>query len=492
MKTTLAAGVAIGVTSIATILLAATPGAPPVAPRIPVTDDYYGTKVTDDYRWMEDRKAPKFVSWITAENAYARAVLAQIPKRDELLKRISSHTGGGAVISSVTLAGGKIFYLKRMPAEDSFKLYKRASLSAPETVLVDPTRSDTSGKHFAIDYFRPSQDGTSLAYGISEGGSEDSVIHILDIASGKEAAETIDRCEGANPSWRADGKSFFYRRQAKLAAGAGELSKYLNSVAYLHIVGTDPDKDVPIIGNGIPGSLPLTPASEPFVYIQPGSRYAFAAISPGAVPEAEFFIAPADQVTSAHAPWKRVATLDDKMTNVAQHGDRLFLATYKGAPRFKVIELNAADPDMAKAKTVVPAGARVIEDIEASSDALYIRDLDGGPGRLRRYDFASGALADIALPAEGALSDPVTDPNSADVLFGLQGWVLAQRWYAYTRSGVVATDLAPPWADDLSAYVADEVKAPAPDGTLIPLSIVHKKGLKLDGRNPVWLGGYGA
>ena len=485
-------GTMIGVVGLVVTAAFAAPLRPPVAPKIPVVDDYFGYKITDNYRWMENRSSPKFVSWIKRENAYARAVLARIPGRDALLKRIAAHTGGGTVISSVQLAGGRVFYLKREPSEDSFKLYMRPSISGAETLLVDPTRRDANGKHFAIDYFQTSQNGATLVYGISEGGSENSVIHILDTESGKESPETIDRCEDAGPSWRADGKSFFYRREEKLAPGANETDRYLNSRALLHVVGTDPGKDVPIIGTGVAGSPALTPASLPFVVVIPGSRYALAVISPGAIPESEFYVAPVELVTDGHAPWKRVASLVDKVTNATLHGGRLFLITYKDAPRFKVVETSAASPDIAKAKSVIPAGTRAIEDFAVASDALYIRDLDGGPSRLRRYDFASGRITDIALPADGTLTGPITDPTSADVLFGLQGWVIPPRWYTLASGQVAPLALAPAWNDNYSTFVAEETKARAYDGTLIPLSIVHKRGLKLDGTNPVWLTGYGA
>ncbi|HEY2445806.1 MAG TPA: prolyl oligopeptidase family serine peptidase [Rhizomicrobium sp.] len=468
------------------------PLAPPVAPKIPVIDDYFGYRVTDNYRWMEDRTFPKFTSWMRKENAYARALLARIPGRAALLKRIAAHTGGGTVISNVELAGGRVFYLKRTPDEDSFKLYMRPSPAGAERLLVDPTHMNEEGKHFAIDYFAPSQNGAMLVYGISEGGSENSVIHILDVATDHESPETVDRCEDAEPSWRADGKSFFYRREVNLAPGENETHRYLNSRVLLHIVGTDPERDVPIVGTGVAGSPALTPASLPFVSIPPGSRYALAVISPGSIPEFDLYIAPADKVTDGHAPWKRVAALADKVTGIAVHGDRLFLVTYRNAPRFKIVETGAAAPDIAHAKTVVPASARVIEDIDASSDGLYIRDLDGGPSRLRRYDFASGHISDIGLPAEGTITGPVTEPESPGALFGLQGWVIPPRWYALTDGRVSPIALVPPWQDDYSAFVAEEVKVPATDGTLVPLSIIHKRGLKLDSTKPVWLTGYGA
>jgi len=115
-------------------------GGPPVAPRVPVVDDYFGTKITDDYRWMEDRHAPKFEQWCREQGRYARSVLDRIPGRDALQARIAAHTGGGTVATQVHQAGGKVFYLKLEPGQDTFKLYVRDGVDGAESLLVDPDK----------------------------------------------------------------------------------------------------------------------------------------------------------------------------------------------------------------------------------------------------------------------------------------------------------------------------------------------------------------
>ena len=126
-------------------------GGPPVATRTPVVDDYYGTKVTDDYRWMEDRRAPAFEQWCRGQSRYARSVLDAIPGRDLLQKRIAAHTGGGTLAYQVHQAGGKVFYLKLEPGQDTYQLYVREGADGAENLLIDPDRGATPGHHFAID-----------------------------------------------------------------------------------------------------------------------------------------------------------------------------------------------------------------------------------------------------------------------------------------------------------------------------------------------------
>ena len=479
-------------TALATAASAAPVPKPPVAAVEPVTDTYFGVNVTDPYRWMEDRTAPRFLDWAKGENDYARAVLAQIPGRDVLAKRIADATAVGASITDVRYAGGRVFYEKREPGQDTFKLYVRDSLDGAERLLVDPDKAATAGHHFSIDYYQPSLDGHRIAYGTSPGGSEASVIHILDVTTGQEAAETIDRTEYGSPSWRPDGRSFFYNRFQKLGAGAKETDKYLNSAAYLHIVGTDPESDVQLIGPAVK-NVPDAPVDSPIIVTAAGSPWAVAVVQHGDLPALSLYVAPAEKATGPDAPWRRVADVDDQVSNFALAGSRLFLLSYRGAPRFKVLETDAADPDIAHAKVVVAPGARVLDVLSTTSDALYVGELDGGITRLGRYDLKSGRLTDVPLPADGTVTQPATDPTRPGLLFGLQSWLVPPQWYA--SDGVTAAKpatLAAPWKVDTSAYVAEEVMATAPDGTKIPLSIVHKKGLKLDGSNPTWLTGYGA
>jgi len=471
---------------------AAAPDRPPVAPVEPVTDSYYGTRVVDPYRWMEDRAAPRFVSYLMDQSAYARGVIDRIPGRDRLQRRIAAHTGGGVAVSSVQTAGGRVFYLKRGPTENTYKLYVRDTADGPERLLLDPDRNATPGKHFAIDYYLPSDDGARLIYGVSPGGSEQSVIHILDTAGGEEAGETIDRAEYGNPSWRPDGASFFYTRMVALAPGEAETDRYLNARVYLHKVGTDPATDVALIGTGVAGSPALTPVDVPAILAQPGSPYALAVVSHGAEPALEVLIAPLSDAGRPSAPWRKIADTPEGVTNAVLHGQDLYLLTHKDAPRYKVVRLNAAAPDIIAAQVVVAASERVIEDISEGSDGLYVRDLDGGLSRVRRYGFADGVLADVPLPFEGQATGPVTDPLRPGAIIGLQGWVVPQTWYRSEDGKVAPLALTPPWSEDLSGYVSEEVKVPAAGGVTIPLSIVHRRGLALDGKAPVWLTGYGA
>jgi prolyl oligopeptidase len=464
---------------------------PPVAPVRPVSDTYFGSTVVDRYRWMEDRASPEFIAYMVAQGAYARAVLDRIPGRDKLQARVARHTGGGVLASRVQSAAGRIFYLRRAPGENTYKLFVREE-SGTDRLLVDPDRDVKPGQHFSIDYYVPAPRADKLVYGISPGGSEHSVIHIIDATSGKEFAETIDRAENGGVSWLSDGSGFFYNRMVALKPGEPDTARYLNSRVYVHRLGENPGSDLALIGSGVSGSPGLVPADTPFILTQAGSEMAVAIISHGSEPALEVLIAPLSQARRPGARWRKVADAPDGVIAVALHGEKLYLLTHKDAPRYRIVALSVANPDWSRSESVVAPSERVIEDMQPAADALYIRDLDGGLGRLRRFEFATHRITDLVLPVRGAIDGPVTDPLRPAALFGVQSWVVPPQWYRTDGTRAEKLNLVPPWSEDLSAYTSEELQVRARDGTMVPLSTVHRRDLRLDGKAPLWLTGYGA
>ena len=467
---------------------------PPVAPVRPVVDDYFGTKVVDDYRWMEDRHAPEFLRWARAEDDYARATLAAIPGRDELLKRILALDTGVTRVQRLEVANGVVVYEKRGPSDEVYKLYRRSGLAAPERLLLDPNAHAPRGTHYAIDYLQLSPDGRHVAVGVSQGGSEESVIRVLDTATGKALPERISRTEYGSPAWRADGRAFFYNRFAKVPAGQPETAKYLNSRVYEHRLGRPVAADALVLAAGRNAGVEITPVDAPFILTAPGSRYALAAISHGAAPELSLYVATEAAIDGVRTAWRPLATPADAVTNVALHGDELFLLSHRGAARYQILKVDAAAPDLAHATTVVPESNVVIEDFGVARDALYLRVLDAGVQRLRRVAFGDGAVSDVDASLAGGIAAFATSPDTDGVLFSVQTWITPPRWYRFDPHAATATDaaLVPSWSVDTSAYEVSELRARAADGTDVPLSVIRRRDLVRDGTHPTWLMGYGA
>ena len=476
------------------LLATAAPAAdhPPTASERRVTDDYFGRKVVDPYRWMEDRTAPEFIRYMLAQGRYTRRILDSMPTRNKLQARVAQLSGGGAIVRAVQMAGRSIFFLKREPTKNSFKLFVRDLASGHDRLIVDPDRYVEENTHYSIDYFQPSQNGERVAYGMSAGGSERSVIHVIEVASGKEFPETIDRAENGGVSWLPDGSGYFYNRMVATRPGDAETTRYLNSRALLHRVGTNPEDDVALVGTKVAGSPPVKPADQPYIFVQPGTDQAFAMISHGSEPAVELLVAPLAEAERPGAHWRKIADSPDGVINVALHGEIIYLLTHRQAPRYRILALDLRTLDWAHAKTAVPQSARVIIDAEPASDGLYMRDLDGGLGRLRVLDYATGKVREIALPVDGTVAGPSTDPLQPGALVGLQNWLMPEAWYETRSDRVAPLKLVPPWRIDTSAYVSEETRIKARDGVMVPLSIVRRKDFMRDGRARLWLMGYGA
>jgi prolyl oligopeptidase len=475
----------------------ATPPGPPVAPVEVVTNTYFGTAIADPYRYLENLSDPKVMAWLKAQNDYTHSVLDRIPGREALLARIQELDN--AVTARVDdvrrLPDGRYFYLKRLPRDNTFKLYVREGLTGKETLLCDPEKfAQASGKPFAINYYEPSWDGNRVACGLSAGGSEDAAIHVLETATGKEVDKPIDRAQFGGVSWRPDGKSFFYNRLQKMEPGMPETERYQKSCVYLHVIGANADQDPPVFGCDVSPRVNLDPADDPFINAVPGSPYVLGSIEHGTRQELTLYVAPLTAVGKPSTPWQKVCDVGDDVTDFVVKGREIFLLTHQDASRFKIIATALARPDLASARTVVPAGDAVITGLAVAKDALYVQLRDGGIGRLLRVS-APGKAGLVKLPFDGSVSLTAMDSRLPGAWLDMGTWTKAGQIYEYDprTEKITNTGLQPlgkfDAPDDLESV---EVKARSDDGTMIPLSIVYKRGIRLDGSNPALLWGYGA
>ncbi|MGC1380835.1 MAG: prolyl oligopeptidase family serine peptidase [Candidatus Baltobacteraceae bacterium] len=483
----------------ATPAATAFPTPPPLPPQRPVTETFFGTQVTDPYRYFENAKDPVVAQFFKQQNAYTRAVLARLgPARAQLFERIKELDNAGVSVSGVTRDGPFVFFEKLNPGENSPKLYVRNADGSGERVLVDPQTLAGSGQHYTINYFLPSFDGSYVAYGISEGGSESSVIHVVETATGQVLPDAIDRAYyiGAT-SWLPDGKSFYYVRFPKMKPGEPETDKETRAISYLHVLGRDPDRDVPVFGYGVSPSVRFEPTDFPIVIASPVSPFTLGVVVHGVKREAVIYAVAQTALSSGDVPWKLIASDDDDVTGYDFKGSTIYLMTHKDAPAFKVVATSLSAPDMATAQSVVAQGEAVIEEIGVAADGLYVLSRDGGFGRIARValgsDGAPGASTTVTLPFEGAINVIATDPRIAGAIFGLTGWTHSLLYYAVDENGAVTDTHLKALANvDMSPYTSSEVHARSADGTMVPLSIVYRKGLKLDGSHPAYLEGYGA
>lgn len=470
---------------------AAATGGPPVARVDPVTEDYFGTKVTDPYRWME-AEGPEWETYVHAEGAYAAAVLGRITGRDALTTAISQRTALVALVVSVQRGGDTIFTEVRPAGANTSKLFVRDGMNGADRKLIDPDHYAAAGSHDSLDWWSASPDGSHVVFGISPGGSEQSVLHVLVTASGALLPEAIDRTADAAPSWLPDGSGFFYNRLQDVPPTSIGFEE--KSVCWLHKLNTDPKQDVKVLAQGTSPAVTVQDIDFPGVEATTGSDIAVGLIISGVQNELALYAAPLAQAVAAKPKWTKICDPADMVTSVAVQGEDVYLLTHQNASRYRIVKATGAEASFAKATEVVPQSKAVIRGMVAARDAIYLNDLKAGLGGVRRLG-KDGAVTEIALPFAGAIDN---DSFYADTLhdgawFMLEGWVRpAVLCYVGPDGKVTQTDIAPQPAIDVSVYTSEEVFATAKDGTRIPLSIVYRKGLKRDGSAPLLLEAYGA
>jgi prolyl oligopeptidase len=466
----------------------------PVAPVRPVTDTYFGTPVIDNYRWMEDLKSPEVQAWMKGQAAYTKDYLSKLPGRDALVKRIESLDNASTRVAGVALCGTRYFYEKLTPKDQTPKLYARDSLTGPERLLVDPQVLGGAGKRYTISEYYPSDDGKYVAVEIAPGGSEEGVVRVLDAATGKTLPDAIDRVWGAGVNWSADDTWFTYTRLQKIGPGMTDLDKELNMTSYLHHLGDPTDKDTPILGAKFNPPVPMIPTDGASVALTTGSPYAFGDISHGVKNEQTLLISPVDALAKGTPVWTKICDVDDGVVDAAVFGHDMWLLTHKDAPRFKVIHLDLDHPDITKADVVIPPSDLVLEHVHTAKDALYVEGQQGGLSHILRLPYGQATAKELPLPFQGSINGFSSGVLNDGAYLRLAGWTEAPQWYAYdpATDKLTNTNLEPLNPIDFSAITSVEVTAPSADGTPVPLSIIYKKDLKMDGSNPCLMEGYGS
>lgn len=478
--------------------LAGAADSPPLAPIRPVTDTYYGTEVTDNYRYLENLNDPEVQAWMKSQAQFTDTLFASLPGREPMLKRIHELLNADLTRNSFVRRGQRYFYETYEPGAALPKLFYRDGLKGKEHLLLDPAELGKGTKtHYALDVYMPSWDGRLVAVGISAGGSEDSVIHVIDVRSGKTLGESIDRASNSVITWRADNQSFFYLRYVKLTPGIAANETLYNGRTYLHTMGmrVTGDGDPVIFGRGVDPSIDVPEGQGTYIVLSPDATYALAVANHNLDQSpSTLFATSLTQATDSHTPWRRIATVDDGVTQFQVQGDKLYFLTLKGAPRFSLKVTSLAQPDIAHADVLVPEGPAVIDGFALAREGIYVQERDGAGSRLLLVSYDGKQTRIVALPFQGRLGTAVTDPRESGTLYDLQGWIEPSRLFAYDAVSDQSSDsgLIPPTHLDLSQAESKEVFAVGADGTRIPLSIVYKKGLKLDGTHPTMLMGYGS
>jgi prolyl oligopeptidase len=465
----------------------------PEAPRQDITESIHGYQVSDPYRWLEDADSQQTKTWLQAEDELHARYVAGVPGLDRLTIRLTELLAAGEVGAPVW-RGDRSFFTRREPGQEHAVLYT-ADPAGTERALVDPTAIDPAGAT-TLDNWRPDREGRFLAYQLSEGGNEESVLRVMDVATGAVIDGPIDRCRYSDVAWLPGGEAFYYtRRLPPDAVPAGE-EQYHRRV-YLHRVGTPAAGDVPILGDG------LEKTNYYSIEVSPDGRWLVITAAAGTAPRNDVWIA--DLAASDRgAPNLQVMQhgIDAQTWPRAGRDGRFYALTDRAAPRGRIMVADPADPAFPE----YPAWQVLVpEDPESVLHDLAILD---GPAlgepvllaaRARHaiseitvHDLAFGdRIGQVELPGLGTVGALRERPEGGH-----------QAWFGYTdyaTPGVVLRyDAAEgrtqvwhraPGAVDVPAVQAEQVAYSSADGRTIRMVVISAVTGDRDGDTTARAGG---
>ena len=474
---------------------------PPIAKENNIVDIYYGVKVDDPYRYMENLEDIEVQQWIMGQAEYASKILSKIPGRSKLINRLQELDSGKpfSTYSITRFIDGTLYYMKRMAGENVAKLFVRYTGNNDEQLLIDPEKIiSEDGEHFSLRYYTPSPNGRFLAYGLDKGGSEQTIIHILDTESGENLSETIDRIEPYynKPRWMPDNSGFFYARLQKVSPEDPETEIYKKSRAYFHKLGTSVKNDIEVMGYNLSDRVPLGEVDFPSIYIPSNSDYAVAKIKHGDANEISIYTAPVQSLLENGIPWVKVCDASDEVTEFSVFNNNIYLQTAKNAPRFKVVQTSLNNPNFETAKVIIEESDVVIDYITSANDALYCGMIDGGFNRIARLGYYGKSRIELLELPNNAAGYIVSATQQLDgVLIYTNSWTKGSLIYNYNpnQGSYIDSGLMPKGKfDDLPGLISKEVKVKSHDGVMVPLTIIYKSDIQLNGNNPALIIGYGA
>ncbi len=339
-----------------------------------------------------------------------------------------------------------------------------------------------------------------MIYGIAASGSEETSLHTIDTETLEDVDEPISRMDWGG-SWLPNNQSFFYTRNQEMKEGMAATKKYQMSKVYLHKLGTSIKQDKVILGHEISPSVNVSPVASPFIVTVPNCDCLFAVVLYGTQKEIDLYVATLDSFEGGEPEWKKVCDVRDEVVIFEVHGEDLYLMTHKNAPRYKIVKTSLKNLDLSKAKLVLAQSERTVSNLFAATDALYVLTDGNGIDKVIRIPYG-GAATELKLPFNGMVGFygndqrlSRNDPRVEGILLYMTSWTRANSIYEYNpeTEGFMEIGLQPKGKYDApDDLIAEEVEVRSHDGTLVPMSIVYKKGIKLDGSNPCWLTGYGA
>jgi prolyl oligopeptidase len=472
-----------------TIAMSISAAVPPTEKK-PVTDEYHGVKVVDEYRWLEDGDSAAVKAWTAAQNQYSRTWLDSRLDRSEIESKLKalyaqdtpSHTG-------LVARPGLLFALKFQPPKQQRLLVTLTSPNdlASEKVVLDPNEIEPKGQ-VAMDWFVPSPDGKLIAVCLSEHGSEDGALHFYRTDTGEPLPDQIKRVQyptgGGSAAWTPDSKGIFYTRYPH-AGERPEADLNFYQQIYFHQIGAPASSDEYSAGKDFPRIAEIE------LHTSDDGRWLLASVANGDGGEFSHHL----RETKAGSPWRQITRHEDgiKEIDFSHDGAALYLRSVKDSPRGKLLRMPTTGV-LSEAMVIVPESDAVIEGFLLTAKHLFIADMIGGPSRIRQLDLDGSHESIVPMPVASGIGGLLIMDER--LLFRQTSFVAPAAWMLYdpAETSVKKTALFNTSPVDFSDIEAVREFAISKDGTKVPINILRRKGTPLDGSNPALLyayGGYG-
>lgn len=444
--------------------------APPATRVDNVTETLHGVTITDPYRWLEDQDSPDTRAWIKSQNHYSASVLGTLPFRNRIRERLTQLLKIDT-ISAPFARGGRYFLSKRRADQNQSVIYVRNGLNGKDEVLLDPNTMSTD-QSTSVQIQDVSADGKLMVYGVRHGGEDEVTISLLDVDTRNELADRLPKGR-IGVSLKPDKTGFYY-------------SRFTNNVGgriYYHAIGTDPSKDTELFGKG------YGPQFFVGAKVSPDGRYLFLVASHGSAGDkTELYF----QDLRTNSPITTIVNDINAGFTTYIAGDHLYLLTNWNAPNRHILDVDLKKPQRANWREVVPEGQSVITGFSVVGGKIFVNYLENAATRTKIFETSGKYARDIAYPTMGSTSGMIGDWDRDEGFYTFSSFAQPATIYRYQvasgKQEVFARLNVPVQSDQIEVK---QVWYESKDKTKIPMFLVYKKGLNLDGNTPVFLTGYG-
>ncbi|MCE1203425.1 MAG: prolyl oligopeptidase family serine peptidase [Holophagaceae bacterium] len=465
-------------------LSAQTPLTYPPTRKADVVDDFFGTKVADPYRWLEDDNSAETKAWVEAQNKVTFGYLAEIPQREKIRERITK-LWDFEKYSAPFKRGKRYFYSYNTGLQNQAVLYVTEDPKAQGRVLLDPNTLSKDGT-VALSGISLTEDGRLMAYSVSVAGSDWQTWKVREVATGKDLSDEIQWSKASGASWRKDGSGFYYSRYEAPKEGGALTGVNNNHMLCFHKLGTPQAEDV----------LVYQRPDQPEWYlggsVTDDGRWLVISAGKGTNPESSLFLQDLSKPGSPVEPF--LDKMDATYSIVDNEGDRFFVSTNLGAPRNRLVAIRKGQTDPAQWTEIIPQakGKDVLEGVSLVGGRFVATWMRDAHSAIEFYDLKGKKTGTLALPALGTAGGFGGRWEDQETFYTFGSFTYPGTIYRLDlKTGKSSVFRTPKVAFKSADYEVKQVFYPSKDGTKVPMFLVHKKGLKLDGQNPTLLYGYG-